>query len=183
MRRHPLLANATTHRSLLVYGLLAFGVLIIMMAIPMPIWLKLFLFTVFAVLQGMFLHAATALLPKEVIDQALIGAIGIFVAFAVLGTIMAAFGIDLGFMGMILFGMLIGLLVASVVLLFLDKEKTKGFHKFLIIVGLVLFSLYIMYESNTMIQDNYMYDFVTAAVNLYLDFVNVFVNLVAAQSE
>lgn len=181
-RNHPQLSNATK-QTFIFYLLLSLGILLLISLVPMPTWLKLILFTLFAVLEGAMLHSASVLLPKGLIDKVLISTIGIFIAFTIIGVVLAYLGIDLSWMGLILLGCLIGLLVGSLVTIFLDKERTKGLHKFLTIFALVLFSVYVMFETNIILQKNYNGDFITASIDFYLDFLNIFANLLSLQSE
>ena len=127
------------------------------------------------------LYNATFLIPKEFITQALSGTIGVFVAMSIVGIVLASMGIDLGWMGLILLGALIGLIVASLIVMFLDKNKSSLLHKTILIIGLILFSIYVIYETNIMLQKDYNQDFINAAVDLYLDFINIFVRILALE--
>jgi FtsH-binding integral membrane protein len=46
-------------------------------------------------------------------------------------------------------------------------------------IGVVLFSLYIIYDTNHILQREYYGDFITASMDYYLDILNVFVNLLS----
>jgi FtsH-binding integral membrane protein len=50
--------------------------------------------------------------------------------------------------------------------------------KGLSVVGLALFSLFVIYDTNTILQRNYYGDFITASLDYYLDIINIFLNLV-----
>lgn len=176
-RNHPSLSKATK-QSLILYLLLSLGLVLLLTFVPMPVWLKLVLFTLLAIVNGGLLHQACVSLPEAVINQALLGTIGIFIALSIVGIVLAGLGIDLSWMGLILLAGLIGLLVASLVVMVLNKnDNMKKAHKVLLVIGLILFSIYIMYGTNTMLQADYEFDFVSAAIDLYLSFINVFVRL------
>lgn len=176
-RSHPTLSKATKH-SIFLYLIVLLG-LIILLTLPMPIWLKLLIFTIFAMVNGGLLHNVSAIIPQQFITQALLGTIGIFIALTFVGVIIAMMGINLSWMGFILFGALIGLIVASLIVLIFDKNKSSILHKVILIIGLILFSVYITYNTNIMLQKEYNEDFVTAAIDLYLNFINIFIRLLA----
>ena len=50
-------------------------------------------------------------------------------------------------------------------------------HRYLTAIGLVLFSVYIVYDTNTILQKDYYGDFITASLDYYLDIINIFVRL------
>jgi FtsH-binding integral membrane protein len=41
-------------------------------------------------------------------------------------------------------------------------------------IGIVLFSIYIIYDTNNILQKNYYGDFITASLDYYLDILNLF---------
>lgn len=186
-RNHPALSKATK-QSFWVYLLLSIGLILVLTLLDLPIWLKLMLFTAFAVVTGGLLHNASYNLPTTLIDQALYGAIGVFVAMTIVAFILAAMGVDLGFMGLILLGAMIGLLVASLIIILTGNAKDKDkkmtpLYKLILVIGLMIFGIYIMYSTNIMLQKDYGMDFVSAAIDLYLGFVNVFSKLLALESD
>ena len=181
-RDHPKL-SAATKRSFWLYLILSLGLILILAFVPMPPWLQLVIFTLFAVVTGAMLHQASVLIPKEVIDGALKGAVSIFVAMSVLGLVLLSLGFDLSWMGWILFAGLLGLLIASVIVLLIPKEnKSPLVQKVVTIIGLALFSAYVMYHTNIVLQKNYSANFVQAALDFYLDFINIFVRVLALES-
>jgi FtsH-binding integral membrane protein len=52
----------------------------------------------------------------------------------------------------------------------------SGAVKGLSVVGLMLFSLFVVYDTNTILQRNYYGDFITASLDYYLDIINIFLN-------
>lgn len=187
LRNHPKLSKVTK-QSFWVYLLLSLGLIVLLTFFNFPIWLKLILFTAFACVTGGMLHNASYTVPKAIIDQALYGVISIFIAMTVVAFILAAMGVDLGFLGIILLAALIGLIVASLILLIMNKTRDENnkltlVYKILLVIGLIVFSIYIMYSTNIMLQKNYGFDFVTAAIDLYLGFINIFTKLLILESE
>jgi FtsH-binding integral membrane protein len=56
--------------------------------------------------------------------------------------------------------------------------ESSFLKKILVIGSLLLFSLYIMYDTNNILQRNYYGDFITASLDYYLDIINIFSGLV-----
>jgi FtsH-binding integral membrane protein len=44
---------------------------------------------------------------------------------------------------------------------------------------LLLFSVYVVYDTNSILQRNYNGDFITASLDYYLDILNIFSNLLS----
>lgn len=185
-RKDPALSKVTK-QSMLFYLISTLGLVLILSFVPMPIWLKFIVFTGLSALIGGMLHQTSSLVSETLINQALTGTIAVFVGMSFIALVLASMGIDLGWMGAILLAALLGLIVASLVVMFFfskpeDKEKNKGIHKTLLIVGLILFAIYVMYETNIIVQKDYDEDVVSAALGLYLDFVNIFSRLLGLET-
>lgn len=178
-RQHPLLSNATK-QSFILYFIMLIGLLLLMILVPMPLWLQFLLFTIFAIVQGAALHSVTSMLPRELIDQTIISVIGIFITFTVFGIILASFDIDLSWMGMMLFAAIIGLLIGYITMIFVNDKK--GFSKYLAVFGLIIFSMYVMFETNVILNKKYNGNFIMAALDFYIDFMNLFSNLLLLNS-
>ena len=181
-RNHPALAKVTK-QSFWMYLLLSIGLILILTLVSMPVWLKFIVFTLFAAVAGGMLYQASYRFPAELITQSLMGTIGVFIAMTFLAVILAAMGVDLSFLGVILLAALLGLIVASLIVILMSTPKTSKLHKTLLIIGLVLFSIYITYSTNIMLQKNYNEDFISAAIDLYLNFINVFARIFALEAE
>jgi len=183
LKDHPSNTLAkVSKQSLIIYFILSFGLILILALVPMPPIVKFLVFTLFAIVLGGLLYNGTIYVSKDLINQVLIGTIGIFIAMSILGVSLAAIGIDLGFLGIILLAALLGLIVASLVVLIVDKNKSDTIHKVILIIVLILFSMYIMYDTNIMLNKNYNEDFISAAIDLYLDIVNIFSSLVGLET-
>ena len=61
-------------------------------------------------------------------------------------------------------------------------NKFNIYHKIIAIFGLVIFSMYIIYDTNQILQRSYDNDFITASLDYYLDIINIFNNLIIYQS-
>lgn len=179
-RNNPVV-NKITRQSILLYFLLTFGIIMILSFIPMPIWLKLILFTVFAVVVGGMLHNLTVLIPINLVNNALIGTIVVFIAMTIFAFILASIGIDLSWMMTILLAALLGLIIASLIVMLFAKKDSK-LHKAILIIGLIIFSVFVIVYTNTILQPSYKENFVDAALNFYLDFINIFTRILALEA-
>lgn len=181
MRDSPMF-NKITRQSILIYFALTFGLILILSFVPMPSWLKICVFTIFAVVMGGFLHSTSILIPREVIDNALFGTISVFVIMTCFAFILAALGVDLSFMMIIMLAAIIGLLIASIIVYFFAKKSNKV-HKIMLIVGLIIFSIYVIVYTNVILQPKYNFNYVDAAIDLYVSFISIFTRILALESE
>jgi FtsH-binding integral membrane protein len=150
--------------------------------IPMPSWLKFILFCGFSYCSGYILSNLKSFVSEEVINNALLGTISIFAIMFALGLFMLLSGIKLGIKTAIfLFFCLLFLIIARLFNNF--TEKSSAISKNLTIIGIILFAVYIIYDTNTILQKNYDGDFITASLDYYLDTINIFTNLVNFNSD
>ena len=155
-----------------------FAFVIILGFIPMPTWLKLILFCGFSYGAGYLLSSLKIVAGEEVIHTAILGTMSIFGIMFALGLFMLLSGIKLGFRtGLILFYSLLFLILARLFNYF--TAQSSEFAKGLTIFGLLLFSVYVIYDTNTILQKNYYGDFITASIDYYLDIINIFTKLVS----
>lgn len=166
--------------SMLIYLLIfILIVLIVILAIvPMPAWLKFLIFSLFSGLIGYLLSAIKKRAGEDVIKSAVVGTFSIFVVMFLFGITLIATGIQLSYQ----FGF--GLFLALLLLIFLQIVNffimtSSFFKKAIIVFALLLFSIFIMYDTNRILQRNYDGDFITASLDYYLDIVNLFQTLVA----
>lgn len=94
-----------------------------------------------------------------------------------LGFGLAMLGINLGFFSYILLCALIGLLVAFVAMLFVPVPKQV--YKAVLVIGITLFSVYVAYDTNVILQKEYTGDFIAASISMYLDILNIFTEMIA----
>lgn len=156
--------------------LVTIAVLIPLVFVPgLPIAVKIFLFTCIAILIGASSMAASKYIEADTIRGALIATAGVFVAMSIFGLGLAALGVDLGFLTWILFAGLIGLIVAYITLLFVEVSRTIA--KVIFGFAVTLFSIYIAYDTNMILGRDYSGDFVQAALDFFLDVINLFSSL------
>jgi FtsH-binding integral membrane protein len=151
----------------------AFVIILILAFITMPPWLKFILFSLFSTAFGVILGYRKSGVDPAIIKSALVGTGSIFVAMFAFGVALIASGIKLGLrFGLGLFFALLFLLIVSIVQIFIAESS---FLKKIIVIGsLMVFSLYIMYDTNSILQRNYNGDFITASLDYYLDIINIF---------
>ena len=155
-----------------VLTLLSIGILALLALVPMPMPIKFFVFTIFAVVVGIFLLLLTRKFDTELVSKALVGAIATFVMMSIVGLILVLKGIDLTPMSMVLFAALIVLVVTSVVFIFVRVSKT--IYKVYLSAICIVMALLTMYDTNIIMSGNYTGDVIDAATALYLNVTNLF---------
>ncbi|VDG19898.1 Bax inhibitor-1/YccA family protein [Lactiplantibacillus mudanjiangensis] len=138
------------------------------------------LLMLFAVIFGAEMSITLALYTKAVLAGAFVSAAAVFGTMAVIGTTSKR---DMSKLGTHLFAALIGLIVASVVNLFLQSEAISYIFSY---IGVLIFAGLSMWDANRM-RDMYLQYgdqvsanglAITGALQLYLDFVNIFMYFV-----
>ena len=156
----------------------AFVLILILAFITMPPWLKFILFSLFSGAFGIILGYRKSGLDPNIIKSALLGTGSIFVLMFTFGLALIASGIKLGLtFGLGLLFALLFLTILSIVQFFISESSFL--KKILVIGSLMLFSLYIMFDTNSILQRNYNGDFITASLDYYLDIINIFSGLLS----
>jgi len=156
-----------------------FVILFIMLLVPMPKIMKFILFCIFSSLFGMLYSFVKQTKGEQIIQLAIKGALTIFGLMFVLGIITIISGINLGYKtGSVLFWLLLMLILARLV--FVSGLQVANANKFLSYIGLLLFAVYVVYDTNIIMQRNYNGDFITASLDYYLDILNLFTNTMGA---
>lgn len=151
-------------------------IILILALVPMPAWLKFIFFSLFSGAFGIILAYRKFGLDSGVVRSALVGTASIFVTMFVFGVALIMSGIKLGFMtALVLLFALLALIIISIVQYFIAQSSLL--KKIIVISSLILFSLFIVYDTNTILQRNYAGDFITASLNYYLDLINIFTAL------
>jgi FtsH-binding integral membrane protein len=154
-----------------------FVIILILAFITMPPWLKFILFSLFSTAFGVILGYRKSGVDPGIVKSALVGTASIFVTMFAFGVALIASGIKLGLQfGLCLFFALLLLIIISIVNIFIVESSLL--KKILVIGSLMVFSLYIMYDTNNILQRNYYGDFITASLDYYLDIINIFSGLV-----
>jgi len=161
------------------------GIILIffMTSVQMTFTQRLLLFTLFSVLQGLFLGFSLRYIHANTIMSALLFTVLLFFMMLIFGFILVYFQVDLSWLGIILFFFLLGLITLRIVSLF--SPYSRGRDKILTTFALLLFSVYIIYDTNTILlrYDSIKYerDCVLGALDYYMDILNIFVNSIGKE--
>jgi FtsH-binding integral membrane protein len=148
-------------------------IILILALVTMPAWMKFILFSLFSAAFGILLAYRKYGLDSGVIRSALVGTASIFITMFVFGVALIMSGIKLGFItALILFFALLALIIISIVQYFIVQSSLL--KKLIVIASLIIFSIYIVYDTNTILQRDYSGDFISASLNYYLDLINIF---------
>ena len=93
----------------------------------------------------------------------------------IFGILSVYYNFDLLGLGSILFFALLILILSNVIFLLCGVSSTA--YKVYIYIGLVIFSLYIVFDTYLILK-KYETDFVSGALSYYLDIINIFTKLV-----
>jgi FtsH-binding integral membrane protein len=157
-------------RNILVYTLMFVMAVLAMIFASLSIQVRFFLFTIISMLFGAILGAARDL-DKRVIQETLGDIVGVFVAMFVLGAISVQFNVNIFPLALLLLMGLIGLMISRAVV---STEKRSAFSKAFVVV----FAVYILVDTNLILQRNYSGDFVDASFDYFTDISQMFSGLV-----
>jgi len=161
-----------------LYFLLQLVIIFILGVFTLPTIVKFLLFVIFSYTFGVELAYIKYFSGDAIVKFALLGTVSIFAVMFAIGSFLLLTGINLGYKyGLVLFYALLGLILIRLVTLF--TGAISGFYKLLSIVSILLFSMFIIYDTNVILQRNYFGDFITASLDYYLDIINIFVNLLS----
>ena len=140
------------------------------------------MFFLYSIMNGLTLTAIALHYSFEAVVYALTGAVAVFGSFAFLGVVVKK---DLSGLGTFLMGAVIELLIASLIMMFFGASDFGLLVYSYIAVG--IFSLFTMYDvyriKRTIMEVAYEDESVLerveliGALGLYLDFINIFINL------
>ena len=117
-----------------------------------------------------------------IINSSLISTICIFLVFLILGLVINYFHLNISWLGIVLFISLISLIIIQITTIFIHESNT--FSRFTTIAGLIIFSLYILYDTNRILlkYKNSNVDCITGSLNYYLDLINIFLETMNLQN-
>lgn len=138
---------------------------------------KLLLFSLFAFIKACIIYIGSKDLDQDTLETAFISTILTFGAMTFIAYILYRLGYNIHWIGLYLFVALIGLIIAHIVMLFKkpDNQTKRG----LVYIGIVLFSLFVMYDTNNVLiyrMNTYNDDYLTPAMEFYIDFFALFRN-------
>jgi FtsH-binding integral membrane protein len=157
-------------------------IIFVMALVPMPDFFKFLLFCFFSYTFGLMLSVLKKKYNPDMINIAIQGALTVFAFMLATGVALFAGGINLGYkFGTVLFWTLLALIVAQLV--FVLGAKMNQAHKILSFVGIILFALYVIYDTNKILQRDYYGNFITASMDYYLDIINLFTSFLYSNKD
>ena len=168
--------DASKNRWFRIFLLIILFILIFVINIPMPIWMRFIVFSIISTIIGLFFSNLKNIYGIDIIKAAIFSTLGIFVTLLIVGIIIVSFGIKLGLKTILfLCGALLLFIITKLIFLFAGSYST--YVKTFAIIGLMLFACFIIYDTNVILQRDYQGDFVTASLDYYLDIINLFTNV------
>ncbi|KAJ2930249.1 hypothetical protein H1R20_g6822, partial [Candolleomyces eurysporus] len=140
-------------------------------------WNFVFL-SAFTLMEAFTLGVVTAFYDNVLVLQALLITLGVFLGLT-LFTLQSKY--DFSGMGPFLFGTLIALVMTGFVSIFLPFNRT--FDLLIAIIGCLLFSGYIVYDTYNINRRLSPDEYIMGAISLYLDFINLFLNILRLLSD
>ncbi len=160
---------------------LQIALILILALVPMPSWLKFLVFSVFSASLGAMLsyfRTGPYAVSDNLIQMAVSGTMSIFGVMFILGALLVMFGIKLGYsFALFLLCCLLFLVIGRLISMFMGAYSIM--MRGVAVLSLVIFSIYIIYDTNHILQREYYGDFITASLDYYLDIINVFINLLS----
>lgn len=148
---------------------LIIGLLLIIVIIKFNPMIKFIFFSIFSILLGIIISFMKNTFNHDFLRRSIIILVSFFIVFFLIGLFIVMLGIKLSFnFGIILFYLLLIIIIFDH-LIYLFPSSFSLLLKILGIVGLIITSLYIIYDTNKILQYNYDGDFITASLNYYID--------------
>jgi len=170
------LEKTTTNVSVFPLFIAAVILIFVIALVPMPSFIKFILFCLFSYIMGLIMSVYKKKYNPTMINTAVMGALSVFAMFLAIGVVLVLGGIRLGYkFGAVLFFALLALIVGQLV--FVLGAGLTWANKIFAAIGIVIFALYILYDTNNILQRDYTGDFITASMDYYLDIINLFSDL------
>ena len=150
--------------------ILSFVLIIILGVIPMPIWLKF-------IIMGIILEDVKTIADLNTIKTLLLGGVSIFVSMFAFGLVLIESNIQLNYkVELGLYFALISVLISTIVQYFIYYNSI--IKKLVLVFLLLLFTIYIVFTTNNILQRNYYGDFITASLAYYIDIFNIMFTII-----
>ena len=153
----------------------------------LPFFVKQLLFTAISIFFGLLLSQVVHFIDdKKVVEAAAISTLVNFVVLLLVGMVIVYFKYDLSWMGIFLLIALLGVIITRIFLLFTDKDQQGESNYYLSRFVVLLFSLYIVYDTNNILLKYKNKDkthCMIGALEYYLDIVNLFTEYLRINSE
>jgi len=171
----------------LLIGIVGLALVLLLSLVRLPIPIKVAIFSILAYISGMALHNVPNL------QEALLEVVGIFIGMLVAGIFTVQMGYKLDILGQILFFSLLTILIARVINTYVRRTRggdvdapatsaaatrariARGEQNSLVPSRIltILFALFVVYDTNKILQRNYSGNFVNASLDYFLDIFNL----------
>jgi uncharacterized protein len=143
---------------------------------------KYMVFILFSLIEAFFLHIILSNYSDETTQFAFYSTIAIFVSLFIFGLFVVYLGYDLGWLGLVLFMALFILIITQLVFMLIGNYEI--YQKAFAIISLVIFILYIIYDTNKILlkYDNTTQFCIMGALDYYLDVINIFIDMLRLSS-
>ena len=175
--------NKTNNPDISIFPLFIAQILIILVFafVDMPEIIKFALFSLFSYTFGLSLSRYKQKYNPAALDAAVQGAMSVFGVMLATGVVLTAGGIRLGYkFGAFLFWALLFLIIFR--LIFVLGANMSQAHKLLSFTGIILFAIYVVYDTNVILQRNYNGGFIRASMDYYLDILNLYSSLLGTNN-
>lgn len=151
------------------------AILILLITIQVHPVIKFLLFSILSASLGVSSASYKNKYSEPLIRAAIQSALSVFGVMFAFGLVLIGFGINLGpGVGLLLLLSLFLLIIARFWFMVVNSYTTV--NKSLSMIGIVLFSAYVVYDTNKILQRNYFGDFIIASLDYYLDILNLYSN-------
>jgi modulator of FtsH protease len=164
--------------------LVSIVMIVVMLSYKLPFIVNQLIFVSFSVLTGLILSQFTYYInDPDIVHSALLATIINSVALLMLGLIIVYFKYDLEWMGSLLFSAILLLITYQTIVS--SSKKSTELNKKISTVAVVLFSLYILYDTNNILlkyKNNNKVDCIRGSFYYYLDVINLFTSYLDIKS-
>ena len=151
-------------------------IIILISLVPMPSFMKFILFSIFSYTFGLSLSHYKEVVDERAIHIAIKGTLSLFGLMMGAGIALMMGGAHLGKrFGAFLFWSLLLLIILQIISII--GNGLSMMHKVLTFAGIILFSLFIDYDTQQILSRHYHGDFISASMDYYLDIINLFTRL------
>jgi FtsH-binding integral membrane protein len=136
--------------------------------------IKFVLFVLLSYAFGTLISSIKNTHNQKDIQVAMESTLAIFASMFITAVVLLIGGVKLGYtFGLFLFCSLVGLIVYRLIWLYSGVNGHSVVH----ILGVLLFSMYVMYDTNVILQKDTQMDVISASFSYYLDVLNLFQDL------
>lgn len=172
---HHLFDFATSTPSQCILIVITFALLTELIIHRKDPWWSLHYFEAFAIAMGVWLGLACAYVPRLIVALCLAITFSVFALLAVFSLGLTALGADFGFMEPILAELLNVIVWSAILRLGLGLKKEAIWA----VSGIGLWSAYIIFDSNRIARRYADDEYVAGAIDLYVDVINLFLELLS----